>query len=180
MSLAKNSKEQNFITIYQTYIDEVYQYVFLRTGFDVSLAEDLTQDIFLDVFKSQNSFQRLCSERTWVFKIAKNKLFDFYRKQYGQKVEIVTLDDQMAQGLSDPKQDIEVSLTLTFESQQVRDCLSQLPQQYKIALLLKYIEGKSVKEIAQIVEKSPKSVESMLQRAKGAFMKQYQFREGSE
>ncbi|WP_455618201.1 RNA polymerase sigma factor [Eisenbergiella sp.] len=178
MNQAKESKTQNFISVYKNHIDEIYQYVLLRTGFDVPLAEDITQDIFLDVFKGLRSFKGLCSERTWIFKIAKNKLFDYYRKQYSQKSEILALDDQMADELSDPKQSIEEHLQVTFESQQVRECLSQLPQQYRILLLLKYVEEISVKEIAQIIDKSPKSVESMLQRAKGAFIKQYQEKEG--
>lgn len=178
MNQAKESKTQNFISVYKNHIDEIYQYVLLRTGFDVPLAEDITQDIFLDVFKGLRSFKGLCSERTWIFKIAKNKLFDYYRKQYSQKAEILALDDQMADELSDPKQSIEEHLQVTFESQQVRECLSQLPQQYRILLLLKYVEEISVKEIAQIIDKSPKSVESMLQRAKGAFIKQYQEKEG--
>ena len=63
--------EQKFISIYKAYVDEIYQYIFLRTGYDVSLAEDLTQDIFLEVYKGINGFRGLCSERTWVFKIAK-------------------------------------------------------------------------------------------------------------
>ena len=129
MSIARNSKEQRFISIYQTYADEVYQYVFLRTGFDVGLAEDITQDIFLDVYKGFNSFRGLCSDRTWIFKIAKNKVFDFYRQQYNQQSKIVAMNDQ------------------------------------------------SVEEIAQILDRSPKSVESMLQRAKAAFIKHYTERE---
>jgi RNA polymerase sigma-70 factor (ECF subfamily) len=38
---------------------------------------------------------------------------------------------------------------------------------------MKYVDGKSVKQIAEIADKSPKATESMLQRAKGAFIKQY-------
>lgn len=173
MSNARTPKEQKFILIYQNYVDEVYQYVFLRTGFNTPLAEDITQDIFLDVYKSLNNFRGLCSERTWIFKIAKNKIFDFYRKQYSQHPETVAIDVLITEQLSDPKQDIDEYLQTDFKSQQVRECLSQLPQQYKVLLLLKYVEEKRVKEIAQIVDKSPKSVESMLQRAKGAFLKLY-------
>ena len=46
-------------------------------------------------------------------------------------------------------------------------------QQYKIVLILKYTEEKRVKEIAQILDRSPKSVDSMLQRARGAFINLY-------
>lgn len=52
--------EQKFISIYKAYVDEIYQYIFLRTGYDVSLAEDLTQDIFLEVYKGINGFRGLC------------------------------------------------------------------------------------------------------------------------
>ena len=48
-----------------------------------------------------------------------------------------------------------------------------MPEQYKIVLVLKYIDGKTVKEIAVIVGKSPKAIESILQRAKNAFVKSY-------
>jgi RNA polymerase sigma-70 factor (ECF subfamily) len=172
MSMARNT-EQKFISIYKTYVDEVYQYIFLRTGFDVSLAEDLTQDIFLEVYRSLNGFRGLCSERTWVFKIAKNCLFDFYRRQYNQHPDTIPIDNQLVEQISDVKQDLEEYLQTNYENQRVRECLSLLPQQYKIVLLLKYIEEKRVKEIAQILDRSPKSVESMLQRARGAFIELY-------
>ena len=61
----------------------------------------------------------------------------------------------------------------SFEREKVRDCLNGLPEQYKIALILKYIDEKTVKEIAAIVGKSPKAIESILQRAKNAFIKSY-------
>lgn len=172
MSLSRNT-EQKFISVYKAYVDEIYQYIFLRTGFDVPLAEDLTQDIFLEVYKSLHGFRGVCSERTWVFKIAKNRLFDFYRKQYNQLPEAVSIDDQLSEQLSDEKQNLEERLQTTYVNQRVRECLSQLPQQYKIILLLKYIEGKRMKEIAQILDKSPKAVESMLQRAREAFINLY-------
>lgn len=133
----------------------------------------LTQDIFLEVYKGINGFRGLCSERTWVFKIAKNRLFDFYRKQYSQPSDTIPIDGNLIEQISDYNQDLEEYLQTTYESQRVRECLRQLPQQYKIVLLLKYIEEKRVKETAQILDKSPKSVESMLQRARGAFINLY-------
>jgi len=78
MYIAENRKEEKFISLYQAFVNEIYQYVFLRTGMDTALAEDITQDIFIDVFKSMGEFKGLCSNRTWIFRIAKNKLFDFY------------------------------------------------------------------------------------------------------
>jgi len=172
MSTGNNAKEQKFIRIYEVYVDEIYQFIYTRSGFDASVAEDITQDIFLDIFKGLDGFKGLCSERTWIFRIARNKLNDFYRRQYSQKIESCELE---AEGqLHDPAQDIDVKIEKSFESQLIRECLSKLPLHYRLTLLMKYADDKSIKQIANISNKSAKATESMLQRAKGAFIKEYQ------
>lgn len=173
MSIFKDEREQKFISVYHSYVSKIYQYVYLRTGMNKALAEDITQDIFVDVYRGMSGFKGLSSERTWVFKIARNKLNDFYRKQYSPKFEMVEIDDYMAEYLEDPSQDIQELLIKSFEREKVRACLNGLPEQYRIVLVLKYIDEKTVKEIASIVEKSPKAIESILQRAKNAFIKSY-------
>ena len=181
MSIFNDDREQKFLFVYRTYIDEIYQYIYLRTGLNRALAEDISQEIFLDVYKGLVGFKGLCSERTWVYKIAKNKLNDFYRMQYRQKIELIEIDSQISEQVDDPSQNIQEAVIKTFEREKVRDCLNGLPEQYKLVLILKYIDDKSVKDIARIVEKSPKAVESILQRAKTAFIKNYsQYEEKEE
>ena len=48
MSVFKEEREQKFISVYHSYVSEIYQYVYLRTGMKKALAEDITQDIFID------------------------------------------------------------------------------------------------------------------------------------
>jgi len=172
MGARETEKEQRFIELYKSYVDEVYQFIYARSGFDPAASEDITQDIFLDILGGLDRFKGLCSERTWVYKIARNKLNDFYRKQYGQKFEACDIDE--AGQLHDPAQDIDVQMEKSFESRFVRECLDKLPLHYRITLLMKYVDDKSVKQIAEIANRSPKATESMLQRAKGAFIKEYQ------
>ena len=74
MSVFKEEREQKFISVYHSYVSEIYQYVYLRTGMKKALAEDITQDIFMDVYRGMSGFKGLSSERTWIFKIARNKL----------------------------------------------------------------------------------------------------------
>jgi len=166
-------KEQRFIKAYNSYIDEIYKYVFLRTGLESVTAEDITQDIFLEVFKGFDKFKALCSERTWVFKIARNKVYDYYRKQYKQCMESISIEEGGTQQLCDPGQDVDQLIEKSFESKYVLECLNSLPQHYKITLLLKYSDGKSVNEIASIIDKSNKAIDNILQRAKLMFIKQY-------
>jgi len=173
MSSFKNEREQKFKSVYRSYIDEIYQYVYLRTGLNHAISEDITQEIFMDVYKGLSGFKGLCSERTWVFKITKNKLNNFYRKQYNSKIEFVEIDDYIAEHLVDPAQDIQENMIKHFEREKVRICIESLSEQYRTVIILKYIDGKSVKDIASIVGKSPKAIESVLQRAKNTFIKNY-------
>jgi len=172
MSLREIEKEQRFTKLYEAYIDEVYQFISARSGFDRAISEDITQDVFMNILKGLDRFRGLCSERTWVFKIARNKLNDFYRKQYGQKVE--TCDMSGVDQLYDPAQDSGMWIEQPFESQLIRQCLDRLPLHYRMALLMKYVDGKSIKQIAKTTAKPLKATESMLHRARGAFIREYQ------
>ena len=51
MSIFKDEREQKFISVYHSYVNEIYQYVYLRTGMSKALAEDITQEIFMDVYR---------------------------------------------------------------------------------------------------------------------------------
>jgi RNA polymerase sigma-70 factor (ECF subfamily) len=173
MNMAENRREEKFISLYRAFVDEVYRYIFLRTGLDTALAEDMVQEIFLEVFRGLNEFKGLCSDRTWVYKIARNKLFSFYRKQYSQRVEIVGINDPVTESLSDPGQDTEGIIETALESEMVCDCLNRIPGHYRITLILKYVDGRSVKQIAKLTNKSPKAIESLLTRSRNAFIKEY-------
>lgn len=171
MSVREHDKEKRFITIYQAYIDEIYQFIFARSGFEPTIAEDITQDIFIDVLNGLDRFRGLCSERTWIYKIARNKLNDHYRRQYRQNIDVCAIDE--AEPVADSAQNIELQMEKTFENRFVRGCLDKLPIQYRLALIMKYVNDLSIKQMAEIAGKSPKAMESMLHRAKDAFIKEY-------
>lgn len=171
-------KKQRFQKLYSAYIDEIYRYVFLRTGLQKATAEDITQEVFMDVFKGLDRFIGLCSERTWIYKITKNKVSDYYRTYYKRIMESEGITDELINKAADPDQDIGRYIEDKYNSQFIMECLGCLPEHYKITLLLKYIDGKSVREIAVIADKSEKAIESILQRAKTAFIRQYQKTQG--
>lgn len=117
MNGREKEKEQRFIAVYRSYVDEVYRFICARSGFNPDVAEDITQDIFVDVLEGLDKFKRLCSERTWVFRIARNKLNDFYRKQYGREIETCEIDD--AGQVADPEQNMDLHMEKSFESRYV-------------------------------------------------------------
>lgn len=165
--------DEKFIQLYNSYIDEIYQFAYLRTGFDKQQAEDLTQDIFLQVFKSLNNFKGLCSERTWIYKIARNKVNDFYRSQYKFYKEHIDIESDEVAAIADISQDVEIDLMREYDKQRILECLDSIPKHYKLVLTLKYIDELSTKKIALLFGKTDKSIENMLRRAKQAYIKRY-------
>ncbi len=167
------NRGERFLTIYQTYVDEIYAYLLARSGLEPQTAEDLTQETFVAVYQGLNRFRGLCSERTWVYRIARNKLTDFYRGRYKKAMEGMSLDDERAFDISDERADTDRLLANLHESRRVAGSMRALPEHYRMTLVLKYVEGLSVREIACLAQKNEKSVENTLRRAKAAFAKRY-------
>ena len=172
MSLREIEKEQRFVRLYEAYADEIYQFIHVRSGFNLTVTEDITQDIFICILNGLDGFRGISSERTWIYRIAKNKLNDFYRRQYRSRIG--TCDMIEAGLVCDPVQDIDDQIEKSLEVRRIRTCLARMPLHYKTALLMKYMDGKSVRQIAEIVNKSQKATESMLQRARETFIQTYQ------
>ena len=76
------------------YYKEIYSYVYKQTV-DKELSMDLTQEIFISILKSINSYnEKKASFRTWLYKIATYKLIDYYRsKYYKYNVMAASIDD---------------------------------------------------------------------------------------
>lgn len=181
MNTSKRETDEKFTSIYKAFVDEVYHFIFLRTGLETSVAEDLTQEIFIEVYKGLPRFKGLSSERTWLFTIARNRLNDFYRQRYKPLFDCESLDDSLTVQIESGSQSAEESEIKEFEQASVRECLASLCEQYRAVLTLKYIDELSVKEISKLLSKTPKAIESTLQRAKASFFKSYtQLREKEE
>ncbi len=134
-------------------------------------AEEITQDVFVAIYKSMDDFKAESKLTTWIYRITINKSLDFIkaRKRLKRSGILVSLffDDS-----NDVKYDfpvfnhpgVELELKETIEI--IFKQINQLPDNQKTALILSKIEQKSQTEIAEIMKLHPKAVESLIQRAK--------------
>lgn len=134
--------------------------------------EAFTHDIFLEAIDALPLFENKSSLTTWLYKIAHNKLVDWYRKK---KINALLLSqlpflEIVAQEVYQPE--------FQFEKNKLRDkieyTLRSLSSKYREILRLHYEEQKSLKEIALIMDISPKAAESLLFRARQQFKKTYE------
>ena len=142
---AQRGDERAFAIIVRSYQTPVFNYV-LRMVNDRSLAEDLTQDIFLRVYQGLPRFSSRSKFTTWLFQVAKNRVLDEFRATERRPRAVVDVDDIAA---------LEV-VDAPFERLEAIDAvwraIANLSLDLKMALLLRDIVGLSYGEIADSLE----------------------------
>lgn len=172
------NRDNEFLKLYNENFDYLYSFVFTRTACDAQLTEELVQETFASAWQAQGSFLNKSSCRTWLCGIAKNKLCEHYRKSLGKNSGYVydfeCLEDQAS------AYDLETAAFENITKTQVAEALRRLNPIYRYALVMKYIDGYSVKEIAKYLGRTAKAVDGVLQKAKGSFIRVYSEMEGRE
>lgn len=157
-------------TLYKTYHAELCNFVTNRLS-DHHLAEELTQDILIQFLESIRDFRYQCSVKTFLFTIARNKVIDHIRKKKIKRVFFSHLPSFVVDGLATVVMDED--LERHELTQKLEQTFNELPHDYQLVLRLKYIENRSVKEISEVLVRSFKSTESLLFRARKAFIDIY-------
>lgn len=142
---------------------------------DHSLAEEISQDVFVVVYKSILSFDERSALSTWIYRITVNKSLDYVRaKKRRQKAGIFNLflgsSDTAA---VDPPDFVHpgIKLEQRENARYLFQAIETLPENQKTAFVLAHLEELPQKEIADIMSLSQKAVESLLQRAKNNLRK---------
>ncbi len=134
-------------------------------------AEDVAQEVFVEVYRSLSHFRDDAQISTWIYRITVNKCYDCLRKKNASKRKgIVSFLGKKADGeINTDKAHFDhpgVLLERKEEARLLFVAIDLLSENQKTAFVLFHIENLSQKEIADIMELSPKAVESLIQRAK--------------
>ena len=166
----KAGNEKAFHELVEMYKDNVlntcYHYIHNRMD-----AEDLAQEVFIEVHRSIHHFKEDAQLSTWIYRIAVNKSLDLIRKRkrkkrFGYLVSIFTPEDDERDVQLPDSGDPETSLEQKERMQILYSAIENLAENQKTALTLSKFEGLSNKEIADIMNTSVSSVESLLHRAR--------------
>jgi RNA polymerase sigma-70 factor, ECF subfamily len=145
----------------------------LRMTRDRSDAEDLLQETYLKAFRAYDRFEDGTNLRAWLFRILTNTYISTYRKRQ-RAPEETELDEGedlylyrrlAAAGLSRSAEDAALD---RLTAPEVLDALEQLPEQFRLAVLLSDVEEFSYKEIAEITDVPIGTVMSRIHRGRKA------------
>lgn len=164
------SKEESFRSLVaehqQMVINTCYRFVFNRED-----AEDLAQDVFIEVFRSLEQFREEAKLSTWIYRIAVTKSLDHLRrlkrkKRFSSLKRVIGIDDPSAEIAAPCNDNPADALAGNEQAAILQEALGTLPDSQKTAFLLSKQEGFSNQEIADILKTSVSAVESLVHRAK--------------
>jgi RNA polymerase sigma-70 factor (ECF subfamily) len=155
------------------YLDRVFRFVCPRVGYQEQDAEEVVQETFLSAVRLAPTFRGESTLFSWLCGIARKQVFYFLSNQRPERrsspANTVSLDAeevhllQAALGAGPLEQEIVEQLSVR---ELVEGILLALPEAEREALLLRYVEDLTVREIAGIMRRSEKAVESLLRRAR--------------
>ncbi len=156
-----NFDEEALSEIYERYELKIYSYIYRRTS-DQVLSEDLTAQVFLKMLEAIQSERAWHSSFSgWLYRIAHNLVIDHYRARDRQKQ--VSIDDipHMPDTSVNPVRAAEIAL----DAEALRSAMRRLTDEQAQVLSLRFLEGYSFNEIAEIMDKTEGAVKALQHRA---------------
>lgn len=151
--------------LFRRYVDGVYGYLLPRTGGSPQDAEDLCQETFVAAWTDLARFDPQGDFWAWLLGIARRRLSKSVRRSIVKRRTERSLEGAGSQ-LEAPGPLLAERLVGKEASERVAACLSALPPRARTLLRRKYVDGKSVKEIALELDLTSEAVDSALQRAR--------------
>jgi RNA polymerase sigma-70 factor (ECF subfamily) len=140
---------------------EVYRYC--RIGLhDAQIADDVHQQVFIDVLRALSSFQRRSTLRAWLFAIARNRMLDAAKARRRAKARVVEADPGDP---PDPRPGPGAVIDDLRLEQALVECLAQLDEPSRTAVVLRYQQGFTFEEMAAICNEKPGTLAARVSRA---------------
>lgn len=147
---------------YEAMVVSVYRYLYPRCGGDAALAEDITQQTFITAIDRRETFEGRSSASTWLLTIARHKLADHYRRidrEERRHLRLVVREIPATQSGAPLGSSLE-------DRERILAALRQLAPLQRAVVVLCYVDGLSVREAAQELDRSESATESLLGRAR--------------
>lgn len=147
---------------YDEALPRVYRYLAARTGGDALLAEELTQQTFVEAIRHRSRFDGRSDVVTWLCAIGRNRLVDHYRRhgrdarRHERLVARQQLGGDRAWDRHEARDAVERALAILAPDQ-------------RLALIFRYLDDLPVREVAAALGRSEKATESLLVRARENF-----------
>jgi RNA polymerase sigma-70 factor, ECF subfamily len=159
--------EQALRLLIDRYLKPIYNFVYRYTG-EPNHAEEITQDVFVNVWRNINRFDPNKRFKTWLFAIAKNTSLNWLKKKKPinfSKFENEDGDNVLLESTADPSPLPDELFERSDLSRKLSEAMDQLSPNYRAVLLLHYNDHMTFQEIAESLGGSINTVKSRHRRA---------------
>jgi len=171
--MAARGREPAFRELLTRYERPIFSLVYRMVG-DRALAEDLAQEAFIRAFNAIGTYKPSYKFSNWILKIANNHTIDHLRKR---KLDTVSIHGSPHAATEQEASQTQVSVISTDEDPQqyvenrelggqIEQAIGGLREEYRVAILLRHVEGYAYEEIADIMEVPLGTVKTYLHRAR--------------
>lgn len=139
--MKREKLEQEFFRLYESEATAIFRFVFFRVS-DREAAKDIAQESFLKLWGVWSSGKHIENPRALLYRIASNKVIDRYRKWKEYSL------DQLSESGFDAANEESIPIEEKIDTERAVQKLSELPEKYREAVYLRFVEEWSVKDIA--------------------------------
>lgn len=155
-----DDKKKEFSNIYDKHIDKIYRFIFFKVNSE-DVAKDLCSEAFLKCWESfKDQDKKIENIQAFLYRIARNLVVDHYREK--GRTEIVPTDCVL---ISDPGTSVFDKAAASSDFERVKSAISNINEDYQNIILLHYIEGLPMPEIAKMLDKTEDTARVTLHRA---------------
>jgi len=159
--LAAQRDRRAFDVLYRRYLDRVYSYAFYQLG-DHHEAEDVTERTFLSTLSALGRFtDDGATFRAWLFRIAHNTIANAHRARHRRRTESMTTAREHPAPGADPAGVV----ARADDGRAIRAALARIPADRRQAIILRFVDGLSAREIGAVLDRSEGAARVLLHRA---------------
>ena len=159
VAACQRGERDAFRALFETYKDQVYS-IALRFSGDRAVAMDIAQDTFLKLFSSIQDFRGDARFETWIYRLVVNSCLDHKRRSW----RLIPIADELLAVLEAPANSLNEVLRAEVRDR-VRSAVERLTPDLRMVIVLRYTEGLSYDEVADVLGCSAGTVASRLNRA---------------
>lgn len=164
--------EKGFEIILNRYLKPIYNFLYRLTR-SPSSVDDLTQEVFIKVWRNLKRFDQTKSFKVWLYSIARNTAYDFLKKK--KTIPFAFFDDREGNNRMNNIPDDNILpdelLSRADLSKEIEKYLKKIPQRYRIILTMRYKDDFSLTEISEILKIPYNTIKSQHQRGLQALKK---------
>ena len=156
---SQQGDQDAFAALYRNYVQAIYRYCFFRVQ-DSDHAEDLTADVFLKAVDGLPRYnERGLPFGAWLFRIAHDRVVDFYRKA-GRRPVVALTDDFMSADVGP-----DVSIEIAESHDRLYEAISHLTNEQQAVIQFRFMESWSLEDTGRMMNKSANAIKALQHRA---------------